>query len=89
MLTVNDLQGVQKFNYLLECLEVEATALVKGFSLTNAAYVEVVALLKSEYDSNKAIIQNYVANLVKLQNIRIKNDKKNLYGNITWGFRAT
>ena len=69
----NDLQGVQKFSYLLECLKVEATALVKGFSLTNAAYVEEVALLKSEYDSNKVIIQNHVANLVKLQNKKFKN----------------
>ena len=69
----NDLQGVQKFSYLLECLKGEATALVKGFSLTNAAYVEAVALLKSEYDSNKVIIQNHVANLVKLQNKKFKN----------------
>ena len=45
----------------------------------NTAYVEAAALLKLEYDSNKAIIQNHVANWVKLQNNRIKNDSESLW----------
>ena len=73
-----DLEPVEKFTYLKAHLEGDAAALVKGYSTTNANYLEALKLLKDNFGRKDLIISSHISNLLKLPPCSDHKDAKSL-----------
>ena len=59
----NDLQNVDKFNYLRSQLRGQVSEMLMGRELTNDNYNTAVALLKERYEKKQVIIDSYYAQI--------------------------
>ena len=61
-----NLDDIQKFQYLTLALICEAARAIEGLQLTNASYKEALAILKQRYGQPHRLIANYMKALWEL-----------------------
>jgi hypothetical protein len=74
----NDLNDVDKFQYLRSLLEGSAVNAIFGLSLTNSNYKEAVALLKDRFGNKQVIISKHMKSLMQLPVVTDNDDLKKL-----------
>ena len=65
--------NVEKFTYLLSCLEKAPLQAVENFPLTNDTYIQALELLKKRYGNPQLIISAHTNELIKLNKVNGSN----------------
>ena len=72
------LTNIERFNYLNNLLESTAADAVAGLSLTDANYIEAVAILKKRFGNVQLIVNGHVDALLRLTAVTSHHDVKGL-----------
>ena len=70
----NDLNDIDKFQYLRSCLQGSAAETVAGLQLTSANYKEAVKLLQARFANKQIIISKHIDTLMELNQISKSED---------------
>ena len=82
--------NVEKFTYLLGCLEKAPLQAVENLPLTNGTYIQALELLKKRYGNPQLIISVHTNELIKLNKVNGSNGTElwDLYDRIESNVRA-
>ena len=73
-----DLNDIDKFQYLRSLLEGSAVNAISGLSLTNSNYKEAIDLLQERYGNKQVIISRHMESLMQLPAVSDDDDLKKL-----------